>query len=248
MVMGNLENLLPKTGRWVWPEPPALTGCLSGKPGRESSSQLGCASTDKAATGRDRPRLPRSRTQTNTWLLLKKLLTRIRTLLSILTNKQTNKNPTCDMSNRANLHAWPLGPPWSYSAPAGSARAPQADRGWGGPPPEGAPGNPAGNSLCSDSGFLLTDTRTAFYLPTTRMEAANTGPGIQCPGHRGRPCPSPRSTHPTSESAVNSSFRGPQLGRTQHVDRILFMFKLLCVCTGQIFLCMAGFQITFTLY
>lgn len=62
-----------------------------GEAGRESSSQLGGASTDKAATGSDRPRLPRSLTQTNTWLLLKKLLTRIRTLLSILTNKQTNK-------------------------------------------------------------------------------------------------------------------------------------------------------------
>lgn len=146
----------------------------------------------------------------------------------------------------------PLGPPWSHSAPAGSpGPRRQTSGGVGGRPPEEPPGNPA-ETACAQmqalsSRTLVPSLRTAFTSNYSDGGGRRPDLASECPGHRGRPCPSPRSTHTTSESHRQLQLPRPTTWENTALDRILFMFKLVCVCTGQIFLCMAGLQITFTL-
>lgn len=110
--------------------------CLSGKPGRASSSQLGCASTDKAATGRDRPRLPATTSaqpDANQHMAAAQETAHGDQDTAICSHKQANKqNPTRDVSNRAYLHAQPLGASLEPQRPRRVSWVPQADQRGGG--------------------------------------------------------------------------------------------------------------------
>lgn len=147
----------------------------------------------------------------------------------------------------------PLGPPWSYSAPAGLARPRRQTVGVGwGAAPEGASWEPCGKqpvlkfrlSPHGHASRLCEQHSTCQLLGWRRP---TTGPGIQCPGHRGRPCPSPRSTHPTSESRELQLPRPTAWENTACRQDPIYVQVVMCVHRTN-FLCTAGFQITFTLY